>query len=224
MMVKSSPATSLIMIETQLVLELLEITLDTPSEFRQPDQILEGHLLRQSGKPVARGLFFAGGPLYEKPLGLSATMKVSMSCTNPHPSESRAHQSLRPLPPSHRLPGFTRQPLGQIAREHRRFLRDTQSRRCSSTPHPRQRRRRLFSKSPEARIGQDPHCVGKTSLGQCIPKLRRCTIARICNDGRQGNLLRDQFVDLCEGEGSLGPKLHLPRNSGGLATLRPGLN
>ena len=52
MVVKSSPASAFIVIETQLVFELLEVALDTPSDFRQPDQILECNILREGGKPV----------------------------------------------------------------------------------------------------------------------------------------------------------------------------
>jgi hypothetical protein len=71
------------MIEAQLVLQLLEIAFDAPSDFRQPDQILKRHIFWEGGKPVASGFLFAGRLLNKKPFGRPAPMEVAVGHADP---------------------------------------------------------------------------------------------------------------------------------------------
>src|SRR5215208_1086706 len=108
MMVKASPASTFIMIESQLVLEFLEITLDTPPDLGQPDQLLEFDILGNGGKPIASRFLFAGRPFDQEPFRLSSTARVAISSTDPHCRELRPHHPPCPFPPAHRLPCLAR--------------------------------------------------------------------------------------------------------------------
>jgi len=66
--VKSAPATALTVVETELILHLLEVALDTPPDLGEADQLVERDVVRGSRQPVFDGFGLVDGPLDEQPL------------------------------------------------------------------------------------------------------------------------------------------------------------
>src|SRR5712691_4578270 len=69
MMMKAAPAPALEMIEPELVLELLIVALDAPTQLGEADEVGDGRGLRQGREPIFLGLGFAPRPLDQQPLG-----------------------------------------------------------------------------------------------------------------------------------------------------------
>ena len=186
-MVKSSPASSLVMVEPQLVFQLLKIAFDTPAYLRQPDQILEWHVLWDGGEPIARGLLFAGRPFNKQPFGLSARARYRDGPHRPAPGQTANASFPSSLPasipsskPCAAAPERARAPRPAVAPRFGEHL-------CRlSQALARAAVKRLLPSNPQARIGQDPHRVGKTSLGQSLSKLCRRPYPASATTGARG--------------------------------------
>src|ERR1700751_6389568 len=66
-MVKTAPASSFIISQSEFLLQLLVVALDDPTMFGQSHQISKLHVFGQSGEPVLGRFGFRAGPLDEEP-------------------------------------------------------------------------------------------------------------------------------------------------------------
>jgi hypothetical protein len=67
MMMKATPASPFKVTETNLLLEFLIVTLDTPAQLRGVDKVAERNVLRKRGEPIFAGLILAFRPLDQQP-------------------------------------------------------------------------------------------------------------------------------------------------------------
>src|SRR5712691_7826770 len=68
MMMESSPAAALEMIQPQLVLELLIVALDPPAQLGEADELGDRGRLRQRREPILRRFAGSPGPFDQQPL------------------------------------------------------------------------------------------------------------------------------------------------------------
>src|SRR2546425_6730126 len=115
MVMKSPPASALIMVETELALQLLIVALDTPAQPREADELSDGGVGRHRRERELRRRWFTAGPLDEEPLDGSRLMPVfvAVSGSHPHAGEAGPHLPARSLTPRH-IPPRAR---GKIERE-----------------------------------------------------------------------------------------------------------
>src|SRR5260221_10528641 len=74
-MVKASPASSLVMAESEFLLEFLVVALDPPAQLGEIDELVEWNVLRQRGEPVFGRLFLVFRPFDQQPLFGSAFLE-----------------------------------------------------------------------------------------------------------------------------------------------------
>src|SRR5512134_2544724 len=91
MMMESSPASSLVVSQSQLLLELLIVALDAPAQMCHTDQLVERGVLGQRRQPILGRLRFARGPLDEQPLLRPQARPPEVS-----PGMAHAHRSEAP--------------------------------------------------------------------------------------------------------------------------------
>src|SRR6266542_1411937 len=122
MMMEASPAAALEMIQPELVLELLIVALDPPTQLGEADELGERGRLRQRREPILRGLRVLSRPLDQHPLlrpGRRA-LRIAMGGPPAQPREARAHRAARPFAPRDRPPG-RRPRVGGRPRPFQRF-------------------------------------------------------------------------------------------------------
>ena len=68
MMMEAAPGTALEVVESQLLLEFLEVALDAPAQLGQPDHRFKRRGGGAVGRPILGGLGGACGPFDEQPL------------------------------------------------------------------------------------------------------------------------------------------------------------
>ena len=68
MMVEDAPGTALEVVESQFLLEFLEVALNAPAQLGSPDQLLKRCGGWQVGQPILGGFGAVCGPLDEQPL------------------------------------------------------------------------------------------------------------------------------------------------------------
>ncbi len=90
MLVEPPPASSFVVIQSQLILELLEIPLDAPPDLRQRNEFFEFHVLGYVREPVLRRLFFLGRPFDQEPFERMdlASKLVPMGRVHPYGREA----------------------------------------------------------------------------------------------------------------------------------------
>jgi hypothetical protein len=106
-MVKTAPASSFIMSQSEFLLQFLVVALHDPTMFGQSHQISKLHIFGQSGEPVPGRFGFLAGPLDEEPF-LSArftTPVIAMSRTDAKRGKARAERLTSSFPPAYDLPG-----------------------------------------------------------------------------------------------------------------------
>jgi hypothetical protein len=95
-MVPTWEAPALVVIETELALEILVGALRAPALHDQPHELLTGHLLWKRTEEVVRGLRFSVAPFNEKPYRLAAFegSSVLVELAGPdHPANSKRGDS-----------------------------------------------------------------------------------------------------------------------------------
>src|SRR4029453_16184680 len=99
MMMESSPAPALEMIQPQLVLELLIVALDPPAQLGEADELGERGRLRQRREPILRGRAVAPWPFDQQPLGRPRCRALLIAMGGPHAQarEAGAHRAARPF-------------------------------------------------------------------------------------------------------------------------------
>ena len=89
MMMKATPASPFKVTETNLLLEFLIVTLDTPAQLRGVDKVAERNVLRKRGEPIFGGLILAFRPLDQQPFLRRFLEFVVRSNMNTYAGKSR---------------------------------------------------------------------------------------------------------------------------------------
>src|SRR5712691_8031583 len=216
MMMKAAPAPALEMIEPELVLELLIVALDAPTQLGEADEVGDGRRRRQGREPILRGLGFAPWPLDQQPLGPPGLRTLLIAMGGPHaqPREAGAHRAARPFAPRHRPPRRRRQRAGQLLealRSVRRRAPHACGRPAAALPSLRRPRRRAGR--PRRRLLLDADDVRQPRGGERLAERGRVAVAGIGDDGSGRHLLGLQRPDLPERD----LPLRLERDGGGHA-------
>src|SRR6476659_3987501 len=113
---ESSPASTLVVVEADLLLQVLEVALDAPSELGGIDECRDRCAGGQRRKPVLGWGVLALGPFNQQPfLGPRfGTPITSMRRTNAQVSEARDEITLGALTPTYGLPSPAGQALGNL--------------------------------------------------------------------------------------------------------------
>ena len=112
---EASPASTLVVVEADLLLQVLEVALDAPAQLGGIDELSERCARRQRRKPeLGRGVLGLG-PFNQQPfLGPRfGTPGIAMRRTNAHGRKARDEIAARSLPPANRLPRPARQALAR---------------------------------------------------------------------------------------------------------------
>src|SRR4051812_22412227 len=144
-MMETAPAASLVVPQAEFLFQLLVIALYAPTQFRQVDQAIKGHVRRDGGKPVFGGLRVALGPFDQQPFFITRLGPPLVTLRRPHPNpgKARGQWSCGSLAPENHLPAGR----GQVERERLDADRTVlavaahELRRTTAT-RPRQRRQR----------------------------------------------------------------------------------
>ena len=91
-MVESSPTSTLVVAQAEVLLQILVVAFDAPALVGNADQLVDRGVLRQSGQEVFARLGVAGWPLDEQPLlGAQACFAdIAAGMTHPHDREALA--------------------------------------------------------------------------------------------------------------------------------------
>ena len=105
-MVKTAPASSFIMTQSEFLLQLFVIAFDDPAMLGQSHQVPQRRVCRESGEPVLGRFRFLAGPLDQQPfLGVRFTaLEIAVSRTNAQRREARAELAAGTFSPRHFLP------------------------------------------------------------------------------------------------------------------------
>lgn len=222
-MVKPDPPATLVMIESQLILHLLEISLDAPADLRQANQIIATGMFGKGGQPVFRRLGLGLRPFDQEPFGTSRFAPLVVTMRGPHPNsrESGLHGATGPLSPTNRTPTTRGKSVSQFAGGKRLVSgRPANPRRRSSSPGPTLWRERCLPGRPHARLGGDADDIGHPALCQTFSKRSHDTVARVGDDRSFGQILRQHPIHRRECDLPLCRESHILRNPGNPATLR----
>src|SRR5665647_2287664 len=121
---EAAPSAPFEMPESDLLLELLIVAFDTPTQLGGVDQSAEGDLFRKGREPVFGRLILALGPLDQQPLfrsGLSEIV-IAMRDPNAHASKTRGQPLGRAFPPFDRAPCALAQPESKLLDRDRPML------------------------------------------------------------------------------------------------------
>src|SRR5207342_416383 len=108
---EAPPTAAFEMSEPDLLLELLIVPLDAPTQLRRVDQIRKGNVLRKRRKPVFGRLAFALRPLDQQPFFGSTFRQpiIAMRRANTQARKAGKQRFGRALTPFDRSPGPLRQ-------------------------------------------------------------------------------------------------------------------
>src|SRR5450759_1997552 len=103
---ETAPPTPFEMSEPELLLELLIVALDAPTQLGGVDQPAEGNVCRKGREPVFGRLILAIGPLDQQPLfrPCLSEIVIAMRDPNAHASKTRGQPLGRAFPPFDRAP------------------------------------------------------------------------------------------------------------------------
>src|SRR5215472_7725500 len=121
MMMEATPGTALEMVKPQLLLEFLEVALDSPAQLGGPDQLFKRGGSGEVGQPILGGFGAGFGPLDEQPpLVMKAGAPiVTVGGTHPDCGKTRAHHAGRALTPAHRAIKRGRKSQSEFAHRQR---------------------------------------------------------------------------------------------------------
>ena len=91
MVMKAAPAAALKVPQPELLLQLLVVALNPPSELGKVDQPLEGNVLRQGREPVLARLLLSMRSLDQEPLlrAWLAALLIAVGRTHPQAGKAR---------------------------------------------------------------------------------------------------------------------------------------
>src|ERR1700726_850318 len=159
MVVEAAPPAPFIITKPELLLQLLIIALDPPSQLCDINQTFEGDILWQSGKPILGRLGFFWGPPDQQPLFGARLGQQGIPMCRPHPLPRKARREpvCSALAPRDCLPRFGRQAESEHLRRDRLMLQVASKQlRWSSDTLARLRWQRPSARGPARGIGTDP--------------------------------------------------------------------
>src|SRR3970040_485357 len=114
-MMKSTPAPSLVVAQAELLLELLIVPFNAPAHLSDLDQFHQRRVLGQRRQPILRRFGLPGWPFDQQPLLLtqSAAPLVTMRRPHAHGGEARRQDRVGALAPLYRAPSARFQGLRQ---------------------------------------------------------------------------------------------------------------
>src|SRR6202035_608511 len=114
-MVEATPSPPFEMAEPDLLLELLVIALDAPTQLGGIDQIAERDVFRQGREQIFGRLVLAFGPLDQQPFFVRLGAILMARCdVNPQAGKSRGEPRIGAFPPFDGAPRFRRQAAGEV--------------------------------------------------------------------------------------------------------------
>jgi len=110
-MVEASPSSTLVVAQSHLLLQILIVSFDAPSEFRGIDEIHEARALGQCAEPILRWLGLILGPFDEKPLFGPALLELLIAMGGPDAQSGKPGREVigRAFAPGDPLPGRRRE-------------------------------------------------------------------------------------------------------------------
>jgi len=90
MVVKAAPPAPFVIAKAELLLQLLIIALDPPSQLCKINQILEADILWQSDQPILGRLGFSFRPLDQQPFFGARLAQLGIAMRRPHPLPGKA--------------------------------------------------------------------------------------------------------------------------------------
>src|SRR5215510_14444299 len=104
MVMEAAPPAPLEMIEPELILELLIVSLDAPAQLGEAHELRQRCRGRQGREPILRRLSGGPGPLDQQPLFGPSCCPFLIAMGGPHaqPCEAGAQRAVRAFPPRHR--------------------------------------------------------------------------------------------------------------------------
>ena len=208
---EAAPSASFIVPQPDLLLELLIVAFDAPSQFGDVDQVAQRDVFRQGREPVLGRCVLALGPFDQQPLfGEFINGDVLIGYANAQTRKARGQHVGCALPPLDRLPCV----LGQIARDL--LDRDEVGIVAPSPLRPRAARLRPRAGLPHQRGRLDARHIAQSLLRDAPAQLGVATIVGVHQHhaSRQAGLTRP--ADLLERDLLLGLEPD-PRRHPGLA-------
>ncbi|MBM2804216.1 MAG: hypothetical protein HW419_2109 [Deltaproteobacteria bacterium] len=121
-MMKSTPAPSLVVAQAELLLELLIVPLNAPAHLGGPDQIHKRGVSGQRRQPILGRFCLIYRPFDQQPLFGTRSAKplvVTMRRPHSHSGEARRQWLVGSLAPAHRAPSLGWQRFGQLLHTER---------------------------------------------------------------------------------------------------------
>src|SRR5580704_8179148 len=168
MVVEAAPPAPFIITKPELLLQLLIIALDPPSQLCDINQTFEGDILWQSGKPILGRLGFFWRPLDQQPLFGARLGQQGIAMCRPHPLPRKARREpvCSALAPRDCLPRFGRQAESEHLRRDRLMLQVASKQlRWSSDTLAKLRCQRPSARGPDRGIGTDPGHIAQAERG-----------------------------------------------------------
>jgi len=98
---EAAPPTPFEMSEPELLLELLIVALDAPTQLGGVDQPAEGNVFRKGREPVFGWLILAVGPLDQQPLFRPRLSEIVLAMCDPNAHASKPRDSHSAVPSRH---------------------------------------------------------------------------------------------------------------------------
>src|SRR5205809_6268636 len=216
-MMESSPTAPLIVVEAEFVLHFLEVSFNAPAQLDQTDEIIRRGCFGSIREPVLGRLRLRLRPLDHEPFFCprSRAPIVAMSGAHSTKSKARLHRSASPLTPTdfsvrrgRKLAGKLENGYGPMPR------RASQQFRRATHALPTPWRQRRTTVGPYGDFLRNPNCVGKSTPSDSFSELRDDAVASVRHNRCPRQIVREQSIDLFEGN----PPLGLKANLGGNAT------
>src|SRR5712692_9880566 len=222
-MVKTSPAPTFVMSQSQLLLQLLVVAFDNPTVFRSFHQLSQCGAGRESRKPVLGRFALPLRPFDQQPFFVTrfASPIVPMSRSHSQCRKTGAQFLLRPLTPRDRSPILGRQRKSHLL-DRNRLMFSIPAQQFRGAPQPASWfcREWSFSRSPNRCVPAHANNIRKAPFAERLPKLSFIALRCIGQHRRRGNSSCQRLANMSEGNHRLGCKGDLFRNTSLLATLR----
>src|SRR4051795_9961864 len=199
-MMKATPPSPLVVAEPELLLQVLVVALDPPSQLGSVHQPAAADVWGQRGEKVFRWLGFVGGPFDQAPFLWTrcGAFIIAMRGADTYGREAPGELDLGPFAPGHPPPSL----LGKVERQllgRDRLMLGVATERGgrTATPAPLLWRQRFHARRPQAGRGLDADGVGKADLGDPVAEIGVVAVSRVgqydfgADPGRNG---RTQLV------------------------------
>ena len=119
-MMKATPAPSLIVAQAELLFKFLVVPLNAPAHLGDSDQFYKRRISGQRRKPVLRRFSLTAWPFDQQPLFFTQGLTLFITMRRPHAQggEARGQHRMAPLAPAHRVPAARFQGFGHCFNTH----------------------------------------------------------------------------------------------------------